>query len=93
MKLWIRGGEIDEIIRVSEDRQYLAALSVFEKRENFFGREWPGEPLHVVLYKHLHGGAVDRAGSVDGHVHAATDRHVSAQENFGSQIADCGTDH
>ena len=54
---------------------------MFEKRENFVGPEWPGEPLHVVLYKNLHGGAFDRAGAVDGHVHAAADRHVGAEKN------------
>ena len=53
---------------------------MFEEGANFFGRERAREPLHVVLHEHLHGGALDRAGALDRHVHAAADRHVGAEE-------------
>jgi hypothetical protein len=45
-------------------------------------RERPREPLHIVLYEDLHGGAVDRAGAVDGHVDAASNGHVRAEKHF-----------
>src|SRR6266700_2970230 len=45
---------------------------------------WPQrarKPLHVILYEHLHGGAVDRTRALDRHAHTAADRHVRAEKS------------
>ena len=82
MKLRIGGGEIDQIIRVRKNRSQLPALMVVEKSANFTGRQWPGEPLHVVFHENLHRGAIDRASSLDRQVCPACDGHMGTQKNF-----------
>ena len=64
------------------------ALGVIEERRDFSLLQRPGEPLHVILHENLHGGAFDRAGTVDGHMRAATDGHVGAEENSRFSILD-----
>src|SRR6266540_1418078 len=61
-----------------------------KKSTDFLLLQWASKPLHVVLYEHLHGGAVDRTRPLNRHAHAAADGHVRAQKNFGSRISDCG---
>jgi len=59
-------------------------LDMINKSSDFLSRQRTGKPLHIVLYEHLHGGAVDRTRPLDCHVHAPTDRHVRADENSAS---------
>src|SRR5207244_12635983 len=47
--------------------------------------ERPCMPLHVVLHEDLHGCAVDRACTLNGHAHATTDGHVRAKETWMSR--------
>src|SRR6476659_10818071 len=82
MKLRIGGGEIDQIIRVRKNRPQLGALLVVQKSANFVSRQWPSEPLHVVFDENLHCSAIDRTSALDCHVHAAGNRHVSAEKEF-----------
>ncbi len=82
MKLRINRGEIDEIIRMGKHRQKLAALDVIQKAPNFFASQRMGKPLHVVLHEHLDRRAFDRAAALDGRMNPATNRHVSAEENW-----------
>ena len=55
---------------------------MFKKGADLPGRERKCEPLHVVLHKHLHRGAVDRTRPFDGYVDTAADRHVCAEQDF-----------
>ena len=82
MELWISGGEIDQIIGVGKGGMKFGALGVIEKRRDFLALQRAGEPLHIVLHKNLHGRAVNGTGSLDGPVHAATDRHVRPKKDF-----------
>src|SRR4030095_10347588 len=50
-----------------------------EKRD-FIASKRTSEPLHVVFHEHLHGGAVDRTGTLYGHVDATGNRHVRAKK-------------
>src|SRR6266576_989972 len=52
-----------------------------EKRD-FIASKRTSEPLHVVFHKHLHGSAVDRTGTLYGHVDATGNRHVRAKKNW-----------
>jgi hypothetical protein len=72
----------DQIIRVRKNRPQLGALLVVQKSANFVSRQWPGEPLHVVFDENLHCSAIDRTSALDCHVHAAGNRHVSAEKEF-----------
>src|ERR1700688_2836674 len=68
---------------MGKNRRQLGTLGVIEKGANFLLHERSREPLHIVLHEDLHGGAVDRTGAFDRHVHPAADRHVGAEENGG----------
>ena len=90
MELGICGGEINQVIGVGKDGAQLGTLFVFAECAHFLWRDRSREPLHVVLDENLHGRAANRAGSLDGHVHSATDRHVRAEERFFRGVADRG---
>src|SRR5947207_626475 len=83
MELRIRGCEIDQIIGMGEYRLQFPSLSVFQKSGDLLALQRPGEPLHIVFHKNLHGRAVDGARSFDRDMDAAADRHVSAEKNCG----------
>src|SRR5581483_9196301 len=80
MKLSVCGGEINEIIRVSEDRKRFAAIPMFGKADDFIASKRASEPLHVVFHEHLHGSAIDRTSAFDSHVGTARNRHVRAEQ-------------
>src|SRR2546430_7418200 len=82
MKLRISSGEINQIIRMRKNRSQLGTLLVIEKSANFFGGQWPGEPLHVVFHENLHRGAIDRTSTLDRQVCPACDRHMGTEQNF-----------
>src|SRR6476620_6334086 len=90
MKLWIGGGEIDQVIGMGEDSLQFAALTMPQESGDLFLLQRASEPLHVVLHENLHGGALDRASALDGHVHTAADRHMGAEKDCGFRIADRG---
>ena len=80
MKLPICRGQVDEVIRMREDRQQIAAVSMLKKSADLVERERACAPLHIILHKHLDRGATDGAAALDRHMHATADRHVGAQE-------------
>jgi hypothetical protein len=82
VKLWIGGGEIDEVVGVCENGDQFSALLVMEKRENLLAQKGSREPLHVVFHENLHGGTLNGAGPLDRQVRPSPDRHVGAQKNF-----------
>src|SRR4029453_6153630 len=55
---------------------------MFKEGPDFVAGKRAGEPLHVVLHENLHGSAVDRAGALNRQIHATSNRHVCAKENW-----------
>src|SRR4030095_9886992 len=55
---------------------------MFEEGPDFVAGNRAGEPLHVVLHEHLHDIAVDRARALNCQIHATSNRHVRAKENW-----------
>ena len=88
VELRIGRGQVDQIIGVGEDGRQFGALPVPEEGVNLRLGQGPGEPLHIILHENLHGGALDGAGAFDGHVRAAADGHVSAQQDLGISTFD-----
>ena len=86
VKLPVRGGEIDEIICVRENRQQFAALLMFAEGPDFFAGKRACEPLHVVFYEDLNGCAVDRASALNRRVDATGNRHVRAKKDWMSRF-------
>jgi hypothetical protein len=64
----------------------LAALPMFQEGANLLARQRLSKPLHVVFDENLGGGAVDRAGALDRHMHPAGNRHVGAQKHLFHQL-------
>ena len=69
---------VDQVVGVAEHRQQFTTVEVIEKSADFLAGQRSGKPLHVVFYKHLHRGAVDRSRALDSHAHPSADGHVRA---------------
>ena len=80
VKLRVGRREIDQVIRVRENRGELGPLRMIEERLDLVRRERPREPLHVVLHENLHRRALDRTRALDRAMHAAADRDVRAEQ-------------
>ena len=81
MKLGIGRREVDQVIGMREHDREFRPLPVPNECLDLLLRQWPREPLHVVLDEDLHRGALDRARPFDRAMDPAPNGHVSAEEN------------
>jgi hypothetical protein len=89
VKLRVRRGEIDKVIRVREGGLDLTTLRMPNECFDLRALERAREPLHVVLHKDLHCGAIDGAGTLDRAVRAAPNRHVRAEQKLSRVLLFC----
>ena len=82
MKIFARGGEIDQVPAMPENRAEFAPLRMIEEGADFLVGKRRCEPLHVVLHEDLHRGAADTESAVNRLFSATGCGSVSAEERL-----------